>query len=81
MPPDAGWTRPDGGYFVWLELPRHLEAERFAERAASAGVSIVPGPAFFAGAGGERGARLSFSFPTVAQIRTGAARLAGLAGE
>jgi 2-aminoadipate transaminase len=80
MPPDVGWTRPDGGYFVWLELPARLHAEAFAERAAAAGVSIVPGPAFFAGAGGEHAARLSFSFPTVEQIREGATRLADLAG-
>jgi 2-aminoadipate transaminase len=79
MPPEASWTRPDGGYFVWLELPRHLDAETFAERAARAGVSIVPGPAFFAGSGGRHAARLSFSFPTVEQIRNGAARLADLA--
>jgi DNA-binding transcriptional MocR family regulator len=42
-------------------------------------VSIVPGPAFFAGSGGRHAARLSFSFPTVEQIRNGAARLADLA--
>jgi DNA-binding transcriptional MocR family regulator len=81
MPPDARWTRPDGGYFLWLELPGRLDAASLARRAEAEGVSIVPGHGFFAGAGGEHAARLAFSFPSVEEIATGAARLAGLVSE
>ena len=78
MPPDARWTHPYGGYFLWLDLPPRINAATLARRSAAAGVTIVPGSGFFPGSGGEYGARLSFSFPSVEEIRAGAARLAEL---
>ena len=73
----ATWTRPDGGYFLWLELA-HGSAAQLAERAAAAGVPIVPGAGFYPGPGGERSARLSFSYPSPGEIHEGALRLAAL---
>ncbi len=81
MPPGASWTRPEGGYFLWLELPPVLNAADLARRAAASGVTFVPGDGFFAGPGGEREARLSFSFPPVEDVRRGARRLAELVVE
>ena len=75
---EATWTRPDGGYFLWLELRPPHDAAGLAARARAAGVPVVPGAGFFAGAGGERAARLSFSFPGPQEIREGARRLAAL---
>jgi 2-aminoadipate transaminase len=67
----ATWTRPDGGYFLWLELP--FDAATLLEPVRAAGVDFVPGAAF----GGAPGsARLSFSYPSVAEIHEGAQRLA-----
>ncbi len=80
MPRNARWTRPEGGYFLWLDLPPSIDAATLAQRSAAGGVTIVPGSGFFPGSGGEYGARLSFSFPSVEEIRTGAARLAELVG-
>ncbi len=74
------WWAPDGGYFLWLELPRQLSAAALLADAERAGVTFVPGSGFFAdGGGGDDSARLSFSFPTVADIRIGADLLAATA--
>jgi 2-aminoadipate transaminase len=71
----ARWSVPDGGYFLWLELPARLRSAALLPDAERAGVTFVPGPGFFADGRGENAARLSFSFPSVSDIRTGADRL------
>ncbi|HEX6490948.1 MAG TPA: PLP-dependent aminotransferase family protein [Gaiellaceae bacterium] len=74
---EARWSRPEGGYFLWLELP--LEAADLLESALAAGVSFVKGADFFVpGGGGERSARLAYSFVSPAEIDRGITRLAGL---
>ena len=78
MPREAAWTRPDGGYFLWLELPEAVDAAELNERARAAGVAFVPGAGFFHGDRGRSTARLAFSYPSVDEIRIGAHRLAGL---
>ena len=72
------WTRPDGGYFLWLELPGQLDAAEVNDRAAEVGVTFVPGSGFFADHPRRSSARLAFSYPSVDQIRTGAERLVDL---
>ena len=74
----ARWTRPEGGYFLWLELPEPLDAVELGAQARGAGVAFEPGPGFFADGSGSRTARLSFSFPSPGEISLGAARLADL---
>jgi DNA-binding transcriptional MocR family regulator len=70
--PEAVWTVPEGGYFLWLELPRGVEtADLQAE-----GVTFVPGADFFAGAGGENALRLAFSYASPTEIEEGVRRLA-----
>jgi 2-aminoadipate transaminase len=81
LPAAATWTRPDGGYFLWLELPESVDTTELNERARAAGVAFVPGAAFFQGGRGRSTARLSFSYPSVDEIREGARRLAGLVRE
>jgi 2-aminoadipate transaminase len=74
----ATWTRPLGGYFLWLELPERFDAAELNERARRNGVAFVPGAGFFADGAGRGTARLSFSYPSAAEIRVGAERLADL---
>ena len=81
MPRGTAWTRPDGGYFLWLELPERIDTAALNERARDAGVAFVPGAGFFHGGRGRSTARLSFSYPSVDEIRTGAHRLAALVRE
>ena len=71
--PVARWTRPAGGYFLWLELPRAIDACAVLARAAARGVTFVPGTEF---GGGPSSARLAFSAVTSADIHDGIARLA-----
>jgi 2-aminoadipate transaminase len=75
----ADWWIPDGGYFLWLELPRQISAAALLADCEQAGVTFVPGSGFFADGGGDNSARLSFSYPTVADIRIGADRLVAVA--
>jgi 2-aminoadipate transaminase len=75
----ARWNRPEGGYFLWLDLPDGVDSVRLLERASGVGVSFVPGPDFFPrGGGGRSAARLAFSFASPAQLVEAAARLGGL---
>jgi DNA-binding transcriptional MocR family regulator len=75
--PEARWSRPAGGYFLWLDLP--VEAADLLTRASERGVTFVKGADFFpAGSGGERSARLAYSFVSPPEIDEGIARLAEL---
>ena len=78
FPPEASWNRPEGGYFLWLELDGHDTVE-LAQRAERAGVAFVPGRGFFPdAAAGRSSARLAFSYETPARIAQGVERLAAL---
>jgi DNA-binding transcriptional MocR family regulator len=76
--PDGRWSRPQGGYFVWLELPAGADAGALLERATAAGVTFVPGADF---GGAPNTARLAFSFVSPDEIREGVRRLAALVRE
>ena len=79
MPEDASWTRPDGGYFVWLELPSGPDTSELLADAEEAGVTFVKGSDFFPGGrGGERALRLAFSFVSPDEIAEGVSVLGSL---
>ena len=81
MPEGASWTRPDGGYFLWLTAPAKLDMVELGHRARASGVTFVPGAGFFADKRGRSNARLSFSYPPVEDIREGTRRLARLVSD
>jgi 2-aminoadipate transaminase len=62
--PSASWSRPQGGYFVWVEFPR--------EPGEARGVSFVKGTDF---GGAANTARLAFSYVSPDEIREGVRRL------
>ena len=76
MPGGCSWTRPAGGFFVWVTLPEGVDASAMLPRGVSARVAFVPGPAFFADGQGSRNVRLSYCFPTPERITTGVERFA-----
>ena len=71
----ARWSRPEGGYFLWLELPAGTDSTELLGRASEAGVTFVPGSDF---GGGPSSARLAFSYASPPEIDEGVSRLAGL---
>jgi 2-aminoadipate transaminase len=72
----ASWPTPRGGFFLWVALPRDIDAARMIPRAIAQGVIYVAGDAFFVNAEGRNLLRLSFSAPTPERIDEGVARLA-----
>jgi len=80
LPDGASWSRPSGGYFIWLELGEPWSASALAADAAHAGVAIVPGQDFYpqGSAAGTSAARLAFSYETPDRIAKGVGRLASL---
>jgi DNA-binding transcriptional MocR family regulator len=81
MPAGTRWTRPDGGFYVWLTLPEGLHSKEMLPRAIAARVAYVPGTGFYADGSGGSHLRLSYCFPTPERIREGVRRLAGVIEE
>jgi 2-aminoadipate transaminase len=81
MPAGIRYTRPDGGLFLWLELPQQLNARQLLERCLAAKVAFVPGGSFFPNGGHEATLRLAFSTMPEDQIREGIRRIAGVLRE
>jgi DNA-binding transcriptional MocR family regulator len=81
LPAGTRWSRPEGGYFLWLDLPDRVDAADLLRRAEETGVTFVKGSDFFPGGrGGRSSARLAFSFVSVDEIDEGVSRLGELVG-
>jgi 2-aminoadipate transaminase len=76
FPAETRWSRPQGGYFLWLDLPRDADASELLSRAED-GVTFVPGVDF---GGDTSSARLAYSFVSPDEIAEGIRRLAALVG-
>jgi 2-aminoadipate transaminase len=75
FPPGSSWTRPDGGLFLWAQMPPGLDSQQLMPAALESGVAYVPGAPFHANGGGERSMRLNFSYCPPATIDEGIGRL------
>jgi DNA-binding transcriptional MocR family regulator len=74
----ATWSRPEGGYFLWVDFDGDVDAAELLGRATEAGVTFVRGSDFFTAEGGARSARLAFSYESPERIAEGVRTLAGL---
>jgi 2-aminoadipate transaminase len=81
MPEGARWNEPEGGYFLWLDLPSGVSADALLARASEEDVVFIKGADFFFHGGGEESARLAFSFATAHEIDEGITRLGRLVRE
>lgn len=75
FPAGVRWTRPDGGLFLWVTLPRGIDASAVLHDALQEKVAFVPGASFFPHGGGEESFRLNFSYCRPAVIEEGIRRL------
>jgi 2-aminoadipate transaminase len=75
FPPEATWTEPQGGLFVWVTLPPSLDATAVLQDALAAQVAFAPGAAFFAHDGGQHMMRLNFTCMEPDRIEEGIRRL------
>ncbi|MFZ0091414.1 MAG: PLP-dependent aminotransferase family protein [Solirubrobacteraceae bacterium] len=73
--PDARFVAPEGGYFLWIDLPEATNVSALFDAAAARGVQFVKGTDFVL-EGGESSLRLAYSGVTPAQIEDGVGRLA-----
>lgn len=76
FPPGIAHTRPEGGLFLWVELPPHVSARDVLARSLERQVAFVPGGPFFPNGGHENTLRLNYSNMPEERIREGIARLA-----
>ena len=78
-PTGVTWSRPEGGYFLWIEFGAGVDSAALLARATEAGVTFVKGSDFFPrGTAGSSAARLAFSYETPERIAEGVVLLAGL---
>ncbi|MGL4612215.1 MAG: PLP-dependent aminotransferase family protein [Trueperaceae bacterium] len=81
FPEDVHFTRPKGGMFLWVTLPKDKNALALLEEAVKRDVAYVPGEPFFANGGGKNTLRLSYSIAAPQQVETGIKRLGELFNE
>ena len=75
FPPEVKWTRPQGGLFLWVTLPDHLDSTELFGQAVANNVAFVPGVSFYPDGTGYNTLRLNFSNATPEQIEQGIERL------
>lgn len=78
FPSDASWTRPSGGFFVWVTLPDYFDTPALLAAAVDRKVAYVPGTGFYPDGRGRQQMRLCFSYPTEERITEGIRRLGEL---
>lgn len=82
LPQEVTFSRPQGGLFVWMDLPKGSDGKELAAMTVKQKVSIVPGNCFMVDdAKVNRGVRLNFSMPSKAQIEQGTDILAACVRE
>nr|BAL55674.1 valine-pyruvate aminotransferase [uncultured Chloroflexota bacterium] len=81
FPPEVRWTRPEGGMFLWVMLPKGIDTADVLRLAVERKVAFVPGAPFHPNGGGENTMRINFSYSSPETIREGINRLAGVLHE
>ena len=75
FPAEATWTKPEGGFFVFVTLPEYIDAGEMFPEAIKEKVAYVSGAPFFTNGKGKNTMRLSFCYPNEKDIEEGIKRL------
>jgi 2-aminoadipate transaminase len=75
FPPEAGWTEPEGGLFIWATLPEYIDTSDLLAKALRENVAFVPGQAAYVDGRGRNSMRLNFSGVGEEDIREGIRRI------
>jgi 2-aminoadipate transaminase len=79
FPQSAHWTKPQGGFYTWVTLPKEIDTEALLPRAIEdASVAYVAGPAFYHNRSGKEHMRLCYSYVPESQTEEGIRRLGQL---
>jgi 2-aminoadipate transaminase len=78
FPAGVSWTRPEGGMFIWVTLPKHVDAFKLLDESIAQKVAFVPGAPFYANTPETNTLRLSFVTVPPARIVEGIAILGKL---
>ncbi len=81
FPPEASWTEPDGGLFIWATLPDYIDTGDLLAKALREDVAFVPGRAAYVDGRGSNSMRLNFSAGEEDEIREGIRRIGKVIGE
>lgn len=71
FPAGISSTKPEGGLFIWVDLPENISALSLLQKAIERKVAFVPGTHFYVDGGHDNTLRLNFSGSTLAQIDQG----------
>ena len=78
MPQCVRWTHPEGGLFLFLTLPEHIDTVKLYDKALAMGVAYVAGSVFFLDGSHRNTMRLNFSFIAEEKMEPGIKLLASL---
>jgi 2-aminoadipate transaminase len=81
FPPQASWTEPEGGLFIWATLPPFIDTSDLLAKALREDVAFVPGQAAYVDGRGRSSMRLNFSAGDADRIREGIRRIGKVVGE
>jgi len=81
MPKGVEWSKPEGGLFLWIKLPKRMSANELFPKAIKNKVAYVVGSAFHCNDKGQNTMRINFSYSTEQQIDQGIQRLANMIKE
>jgi len=73
--PSLKTTKPDGGFYLWVDLPAGLDSKAMLPLAVKELVAYTPGTAFYAGGQGKDKLRICYSYPSPERIDLGIKRL------